>query len=402
MRSMLALSLCVLMICPPGLVGAAPSGIVQGKVTVDGRPLGGMDLSLVNIGSGAVHSARSAESGEFELSVEPGAYVITGESQVGLSVARAPAVVNVEPGKVASANLEFVALAVPLAQEATEGGATIQHDPVGCMVAGEFPILDGLIEPATSVVRARVYFRSALSEEWYFVEMTQVEGVFRGWLPRPQVAASPISYYIQTTTTDFGESRTAEFSAMVVEFEDECGDLKPAAYGQPPGELTVFSASTGAAAGVPAGFAAGGLALGAGAIAAIVAGVAAAGAGIAAATDDTTTTTTSTTTATTTPTTTTPTTLPAQFRITVTVQPSPEFGTVTLDPPGGFYDPGTIVRLTAAAGTAQPASPAQEIRFIGWGLACAGFGTNEICRLEMDSDKLVIASFRLVPITPVP
>ena len=34
-------------------------------------------------------------SGAFEVSVEPGAYVITGESQAGLSVARAPAVVKV-------------------------------------------------------------------------------------------------------------------------------------------------------------------------------------------------------------------------------------------------------------------------------------------------------------------
>jgi hypothetical protein len=62
---------------------------------------------------------------------------------------------------------------------------------------------------------------------------------------------------------------------VVVEKKEECGDRKPAAFG-PPGEVTVFSAATGATVS-PVGFAAGGAAIAIGTIALIVGGAAAAG-----------------------------------------------------------------------------------------------------------------------------
>ena len=69
------------------------------------------------------------------------------------------------------------------------------------------------------MARARVYFRSGLSDEYYYIEMTQDSGVFYGKLPRPQVAASPITYYLQSTTAEFEESQTREIDAIVVEDE---------------------------------------------------------------------------------------------------------------------------------------------------------------------------------------
>ena len=107
-----------------------------------------------------------------------------------------------------------------------------------CFIAGEFPLLDTAIEPMASVARARVYFRGASGDAFYYVEMTQEQGRYFGKLPRPRVEASPITYYLQSTTTEFEESQTQEIEAIVVQDKSECGDRKVAAIG-PPGTVTV-------------------------------------------------------------------------------------------------------------------------------------------------------------------
>ena len=122
-------------------------------------------------------------------------------------------------------------------------------------MAGEFPLLDAGIEPIASVARARVYFKGVAGESFYYVEMNQETGRYFGKLPRPRVEASPITYYVQSTTTEFDESQTREIEAIVVKDKVECGDRKIAAFG-PAGAVTVFSASTGASILAPAGFAA--------------------------------------------------------------------------------------------------------------------------------------------------
>jgi hypothetical protein len=157
-------------------------------------------------------------------------------------------------------------------------GAAINFDAVTCFVAGEFPLLDAAIEPIANVARGRTYFRAAQGSSFYYVEMTQEQGRFFGKLPRPRVEASPITYYHQATTTEFEESQTPEIEAIVVEKKEDCGDRKVAAFG-PPGEVTVFSAATGAAIS-PAGFAAGGAAIAAGTVALVAGGAAAAGIGV--------------------------------------------------------------------------------------------------------------------------
>lgn len=307
MKSRLAALLAASLVFPPGVFAAPSTGMVKGQVSLDGRALAGLEVTLVDVATGAIHTARTTESGTFELRLAPGSYVIASRSRGGLSVGRGPALVNVESGKVASASVEMVALAAALQEPAGATGANVGHEAIGCLVANEFPYFEAKIEPAASVVRARVYFKSVLSDEWYYVEMTQVDGVFTGVLPRPTMAASPITYYVQATTTDFGESRTPEISAEVVEKPEDCpDDKKVAPVGPPPaGGVTLFSASTGAAAGLPAGFAAGGALLGTGALiglGALVLG----GAAVAASGGSTTTTTTTTTIRTTTTTTTPP------------------------------------------------------------------------------------------------
>jgi hypothetical protein len=299
MRRTLAVILALLLTGFPGGVISAPAlGRVQGVVTVGGRPLSGVALALVDVESGSIQRVTSVAAGVFSLQVPPGRYVVTTENQAGLAVGQAPALIPVVAGQVASTRIDLLALPVALAQEqplpsqqqapppdlgspapapSPENGApVINHDAVGCFIAGEFPLLDAGIEPAGTVARARVYFKSNLGNAYYYVEMTQTEGRFFGKLPRPQMEASPITYYIQATSTEFGESQTPEIEAMVVKEAKDCpADRKVAAIG-PPGPVQVFSAATGAAI-APAGFALGGAAIAGGLLAAIIGGAAAAG-----------------------------------------------------------------------------------------------------------------------------
>ena len=109
-RRALAALLAALLAGPSVGLQAAPSqGKVQGTVTLEGRPLGGVGVALVELASGSVYRTRSSPSGAFELRVSPGEYSVAAESPAGLAVGRAPAVVPVRGGQVASAAIELLA-----------------------------------------------------------------------------------------------------------------------------------------------------------------------------------------------------------------------------------------------------------------------------------------------------
>jgi hypothetical protein len=322
MRRAAASLLALLLAFPAGDVRSGPStGTIQGVVRLEGRPLSGVTVAFIELQSGSVVRATSGGDGGFTATAPAGEYAVTTESQAGLTVGQAPVRVAVADGRVASADVELVAVASALPQEPpaegqvpppappaegqaapaspqvpgapvfaeTSGtGAQILFEPVTCFVAGEFPLLDAGIEPIASVARARVYFKGAAGTSFYYVEMNQETGRYFGKLPRPRIEASPITYYVQSTTTEFDESQTGEIEAIVVKDKAECGDRKIAAFG-PPGAITIFSASTGASILAPAGFAAAaatGLAVGVvtviaggAAVAGIVGGIAGPGTG---------------------------------------------------------------------------------------------------------------------------
>jgi hypothetical protein len=303
--------LALLLAAPVGEVRGAPAnGTIHGVVRLEGRPASGVTVAFIELQSGAVVRAVSSADGAFTTVAPAGEYAVTTESQAGLAVGQAPVKVAVAEGRVASADVELVAVASAVAQDpaaappvpdlaaaaagsrvpadpqapvapawaTTSGtGAQILFEPVTCFVAGEFPLLDTGIEPVASVARARVYFKGSVGDSYYYVEMSLDQGRYFGKLPRPRVEASPITYYVQSTTTEFEESQTQEIEALVVQDKAECGDRKVAAIG-PAGAVTVFSAATGASIIAPAGFAAvaaSGLAVGA--ITVIAAAAAAAG-----------------------------------------------------------------------------------------------------------------------------
>ncbi len=302
MRRAVSAVLVALLFTPPVQVGSAASlGTIQGMVTLEGRPLSGVAVAFIELESGSVVRATTGGDGSFHASAAPGQYAVTTESRAGLAIGKAPVRVAVVAGRQANAEIELLAVASAIAQapttppqqtpesaaapgatpqaqvlaQTTGSGAAIAFEPVTCFVAGEFPLLDAGIAPLQTVARARVYFRAAQGATFYYVEMTQDAGRFFGKLPRPKIEASPLTYYLQATTTEFEESQTTEIEAIVVEKKEDCGDRKPAAYG-PPGEVTVFSAASGASI-APIGFAAGGAAIALGTIALLVGGAAAAG-----------------------------------------------------------------------------------------------------------------------------
>jgi hypothetical protein len=322
-------------------------------VTVEGRPLQGLALALVELQSGEIHRVKSDAQGGYKLSVQPGEYVLTTSSLAGLGVGKGPSRVSVEAGRVAVASLELIALPIaytPQTPDPAQAPApppkgpqthgNITYDPPACVVEGQFPLLEAQIQPAASIARARFYFKSELSPQFYYVEGSLAPGVTAArlpgtkvasaqisgamlpqatpplpgtfWfkLPKPKLEAKIITGYFFAITTDGNEGQSPEFQMQVVADESECeGKAAPIA---PTGPVTVFTQG-GAAAGALAGFGnpallgATGIILAGLGIAALIGGAAAVAAG-----DDTTTTslvitttsTTSTTTSTIAPTTT--------------------------------------------------------------------------------------------------
>jgi hypothetical protein len=298
MRKVAAVLAVALLALPSADLSAAVSlGLVQGFVTLGGHALARAEVALVNLDTGTVHHVRTDAGGAFETQVAAGRYAVTAEGRAGLAVARAPRVVEVTPTRVASAQVELVAMPMAFAQEGAPAagaaapeaqpaapspeapptiGARIDHEPVGCFVAGEFPLLDAKIAPVDGVARARAYFKGARGADYFYVEGAATEGLFIWKLPRPTIAASPITYYILAATTELDESRTPEIQAIVVNQASECPqDRKLAAIG-PPGEVTIYSASTGTVM-APLGFAAGSLALTVGTAALVLSSAAATG-----------------------------------------------------------------------------------------------------------------------------
>jgi hypothetical protein len=157
---------------------------------------------------------------------------------------------------------------------ASGGGPAIDHAAVGCVVAETHPRMTARIDPASSVARATLHFRSGAGGGWYVVAMSTKEGVFEGVLPRPKKSLKTFAYYIEAADTTFATSRTPEYTAQVVDGPGACrGKLVAGALGS---ASVVLEVPAGAPP-VPIGFAPTGVAgTSAGAAAA---GTAAAGGG---------------------------------------------------------------------------------------------------------------------------
>lgn len=135
--------------------------------------------------------------------------------------------------------------------ESEASALSLSHDPVTCMVANAFPQIDASLIPEPSVQSAKVYFRSALGPDFYYVEMQREASRYVGTLPRPNANAGPVTYYVEGLGANYTQTQSGDVSATVVEEESDCdGRVAPVApFGSP---VQVFSL-TGSTA-VPPGF----------------------------------------------------------------------------------------------------------------------------------------------------
>ncbi len=260
------------------------SGTLRGVVSIGGRGLDGLSFALVNVETGRSFMVRSAADGSFTATLPPGSYVFSSPGRPGVSISRAPLAVEVVSGKVASANVEMALLSAQVqVPTAPAGSVTITYDAPDCITEGEFTLVEAIFDPFSSVVNARLYFQSNLSPEWFYTVFELIEPAVAGgpthraFIPKVNKdgGIETINHYLQATSTDFTESKTAEHLMTVVAGATECkGKLAP--IGAPEGAISVLSAS-GSVAGALAGFGGvAGVGLGAGLIA-VGAGVLVAG-----------------------------------------------------------------------------------------------------------------------------
>ena len=101
---------------------------------------------------------------------------------------------------------------------------TIDHAAVTCIVAEKFPRFEARFAPAADVSRARLHFRPAGGPHWYSVSMKREGELFAGVLPKPKKNLKRMEYYIETTDSAFGSSRTADHDPVVESGPLACKD----------------------------------------------------------------------------------------------------------------------------------------------------------------------------------
>lgn len=156
-------------------------------------------------------------------------------------------------GRKALSSLLGFSLAMSLGAACAAQTLRIQHDGVGCVVAGQYPRLEARVEPAASVGRARIQFRSEGSPVWYFVDMARSGESFVGTLPKPRPSLKRFAYYIEVAGTQLETVRTGDFTPVVVSGAAEC-DPKATLAGAAAAGPSAIGAPAGAPA-APPGFA---------------------------------------------------------------------------------------------------------------------------------------------------
>jgi hypothetical protein len=217
--------------------------------------------------------------------------------RAGLLTPERPAIVErVRPMRNVLRTLALVvvaALQIPIARATMQAPAAgggpgvidIQHKDVGCVVAGLYPLFNACMFDPAQLSRARVFFRAAGTEYWYYVTMAGEPGASPGCLigTLPKIKKSmiggDIEVYLETTDKQLGINQIPPYKARVVASKSDC-EKKIIAPGIPKASVVV-GAPPGAPA-TPFGFTGAGMSattIGLGA-----AGLAAVGGGIYAAT----------------------------------------------------------------------------------------------------------------------
>ena len=153
---------------------------------------------------------------------------------------------------------------------------SIEHQPVGCAMAGRFPRIEARFVPQDSIAVARVVFQGDNAAEWYSVAMKSEGAAFAGILPQPKKSLKAFRYYVEVTNKGLDTKRTPEYSTTVVASNSECQGRLLAGVVTTASVLILGPAG---AATVPLGFAASGVVAAGSATAAGAVGAGAGGGG---------------------------------------------------------------------------------------------------------------------------
>jgi hypothetical protein len=154
-------------------------------------------------------------------------------------------------GLLAAPPMASVAGAAP--QPPSGGAIQVNFDPLrACILAGEYAQFQGFVTPPDGVSRARLFFHSSLSNDFYYVEAVLEGGRYVARIPRVRPNAGPLSLYLEATKNDFSQSRSPEGTAIVVRKIEECPADRKAAPIAPGGPVSVFDVAGNPA--FPAGF----------------------------------------------------------------------------------------------------------------------------------------------------
>jgi hypothetical protein len=192
-------------------------------------------------------------------------------------------------GRSVAVGAALIALCVPAV--ALADIPVIQHDPIGCIVAGEFPRLDACFTPVDNVTRPRAYFKSETGTAWYWVDFKQntapvapAAGVtpdrcYSAILPKPTRKITGLIYYLEVSNPQFEQARLDDKHVRVVPEKGGCRKDEPLA-ATVPNAIVAVGAAAGAPA-IPVGFAVTGIAGAAGGVSAGVVAAAVVGGGAA-------------------------------------------------------------------------------------------------------------------------
>jgi hypothetical protein len=160
-----------------------------------------------------------------------------------------------------SVGLAFFLLAAALS--ALEAEPRIEHQGLRCIAPGKFALVLSIIDPDEEVQTAKVYFRSVLYPDFYYIEMHREDkgdgasegDRFIGVLPQVAPETPKVIYYVEVVDQIFDSVRSAEFDPTV----GDCKQDPKGAYfaGDNPG--IVVGAVSSSASAIPPGFSAAGI-----------------------------------------------------------------------------------------------------------------------------------------------
>ena len=96
-----------------------------------------------------------------------------------------------------------------------QAGPDVMHSGIECIPQTEFALLTASIRPGEEIQMARVYFRSNMYPDFYYVDMTGTDEAFQAILPKPSPETAQVIYYIEAVDVGFSSNRTHDHSFSV-------------------------------------------------------------------------------------------------------------------------------------------------------------------------------------------